>query len=176
MCHANRSKSDWESGVTFGLFQDLATVNGIEIQISPTEAHNAMGMGERYHAPPRRIYQVLQSTHPSLDEHVTLRPAIKGMNDTLGPNELVLLVLGFIQWLSIRNKSLPSRRDRMEALSLVGAGMDSINAELKICRAISSKLTPATKYDYSAGNDVRVDKGKNSGESNVKNYRSMPKR
>lgn len=53
--HPNRIRSDRENGVNSALFHGLITTNRKELQISPVEAHSAIGTGERYHAPASNI-------------------------------------------------------------------------------------------------------------------------
>lgn len=77
---------DQELGVASEMFQDLAITNGIQQQLSPTEAHNSIRIVKLFHAPLRRFRQVLPIVPPSLDKNVILQLTINGMNDTLVPD------------------------------------------------------------------------------------------
>jgi len=40
-------------------FKQLANSMAIEIKEVPVEAHNSVGLVERYHAPLRRVYEII---------------------------------------------------------------------------------------------------------------------
>jgi hypothetical protein len=69
---------------------------GVELAISGIESHNSLGVGERYHGPLRQIYDPIMDNSERADPVLALKVAVKTMNDTLGPEELVpsLLVFG----------------------------------------------------------------------------------
>lgn len=52
--------------------------------------------------------------------------------------------------------TLRMQKERISALSLVRAEMETISAELKMWQAFILKLRPATKIDYIPGDAVRV--------------------
>lgn len=108
-------------------------MNETELQLSAVEAHNAIGVGERYHAPPRRIYLAVRNSYPKLRERLGLCLSIKSMNDTMGPEGLVpsLLLFVVIPSLPVINKQLPEpseKRDRMAVVSITRAEMSTITA------------------------------------------------
>lgn len=76
----------------------MASALDIELQASGIESHNSFGIGERYHQPLRRVFQVLRTHHPKLDPEVLLRYAVKGIKATMGPEGLVpsLSVFGVV--------------------------------------------------------------------------------
>ena len=57
---------DRQSGFTADEFRNYAKNVGINLQFSGIESHNALGSGERYHMPLRRVFNVLKKEHPSL--------------------------------------------------------------------------------------------------------------
>ena len=69
----------------------------------PTEAYNALSVGERYHAPLRRIYLKIRLQYPTLEKDVALTIALMGLNNTAGPEGLTptLLVFGTVPRLPI---------------------------------------------------------------------------
>ena len=71
---------------------------GIRIKTVPVEAHNSIGLVERYHGPLRRVYQIIIAELNSSDitKDMALQMAFKAVNDSVGPNGLVptLLVYG----------------------------------------------------------------------------------
>ena len=66
------------------------------LQKSGTESHNSLGIGERYHYPPRKTFLRLCEDHPRLRKDVLFAIYMKVINDTLGPEGIVpsALVLG----------------------------------------------------------------------------------
>lgn len=68
----------------------------------------------------------------------------------MGPKGLVpcLLVFGVLPSLPVTRKKLQSQQERMAALSLARAEIETINAELKIAQALRSKLIPEAKYEF----------------------------
>ena len=63
----------------------------------PVEAHNSIGKVERYHNPLRRAYKIIRAElkDEGIDDEVCLQMAVKAINDTAGPNGLVLILLVF---------------------------------------------------------------------------------
>lgn len=67
----------------------------IHLYHTGSESHNSLGQGENYHAMLRLIYNKVALTHSSMKKKLCLTVSIKSMNDTAGPNELVLSLLLF---------------------------------------------------------------------------------
>ena len=122
------------------------------------ESHNSITNGERYHAPLRRIYQLLRNNNPNLSKSLALRYALKGINDTANLNGLVpsLLVFGVVPSFPLSNKPLPNQRARLQAIVDARLEMGSIVSEQRITRALRSKLPPAVLHNKNAGDDVLV--------------------
>ena len=139
-------------------WKNWTSMAGINLEISGIESHNSNGVVERYHDPLRRIFRCIREDYPKLDVEVALRCAIKGINDTMGPEGLVpsYLVFGTIPTFPTMNTNLPSQRDRMEALSYARNEMAAISAKLRIQSALRAKLPPATEYLVYPGDWVYV--------------------
>ena len=77
-------------------FKEYINTMGIHIKAVPVEAHNSIGMMERYHSLLRQVYQIIVVELPEIDRDVALQMAFKALNDTAGPDSLVptLLVFG----------------------------------------------------------------------------------
>lgn len=135
---------------------------GIDVQLSGIESHNAIGVGERYHAPLRRIYNKIREDVPDIVPTLALQLTVKAMNDTTGPEGLVpsLLVFGILPRFPPTSTRLLSHVDRMEAMELARLEMHSITAKLKIQKALRSKIPPASTYQVNVGDDVYVYKEK----------------
>jgi hypothetical protein len=80
------------------MWKELCDGDGVKLQISPVESHNSLGYNERMHAPLREIFLKIQEDVPGISDELTLRLAVKALNDTSGPDGLVptLLVYGIL--------------------------------------------------------------------------------
>ena len=154
----NRIRADQGSVLTSKFWDDVTALHGVELQFSGVESHNSIGIGERYHAPLRRVFRVIRSQYPNLDPEIALRLAVKASNDTLGPDGYVpsRLVYGVDPALPVVNARHPAQRERMEALDTAKREMATITAENRIKQALRSKLPPATRYDIQPGDNVLV--------------------
>lgn len=151
-------KTDHGKIFTSKSWTEWAKMAGVQMEISGIESHNSNGVVERYHSPLRKIFTCIQQDYPCLDPEIALRCAIKGINDTMGPEGLVpsYLVFGVIPTFPSFNTNLPDQKDRMAALSLARNEMASISARLRIQQALRSKIPPATDYVVNPGNLVYV--------------------
>jgi transposase InsO family protein len=98
--------TDQGSCFTAERWKELAGENGIVMQLSGVQAHNALGIGERYHAPLRRIVNKIDCSTPGMAKETVLKLAVKTMNDTMGPSGLVpsYLVFGSLPRFPARTK------------------------------------------------------------------------
>lgn len=81
----------------------------IEIKKVPVEAHNSVGKVEQYHAPLRQAFIVIcADLSGSTTSKVILQMAVKAVNNTARPNDLVPTFLVFGAYLQILNNSPPS--------------------------------------------------------------------
>ena len=149
---------DQESSIMSKGWEAMAAAHGIELQKSGVESHNSLGTGERYHQPLRRVFSVLRARRPNLDPEVLLRYAIKGINDTMGPEGLVpsLLVFGVVPSFPTVHAELPAQKERLAALDAARKEMETVTSELRVQQALRSKLPPASKYHVEPGDNVLV--------------------
>ncbi len=131
---------------------------GTTLQVSGVESHNSLGSGERYRDPLRRIFNKIVHESPAIDRELALRLAIKAITDTAGPKRLVpsLLVFGTLPRFPTVNTKLPAQRERMHALQLARTEMATITSELRIRKAIMSKLPRNCDLIVRPGDQVRV--------------------
>ncbi len=149
---------DREPSFDSQLFRTVAKDQGITLQFSGIEAQNSIGVGERYHAPLRRVFLKIRQQYPRLESEVCLRLALKACNDALGPNGLVptLLVYGSLPSLPIPLQTDMDQKYRMEALATARAEMETIVAAQRIQKGLRSKIPPSAKYLFKPGEDVKV--------------------
>jgi hypothetical protein len=100
-------------------WKTLTESRGITHRISGVEAHNLLGIGERYHGPLRRVYVKIEHEFPHVGPALLLRIAVKTINDAMGTDGLVpsLLVFGAVPRFPPMSIDLPKQRDRMAALA-----------------------------------------------------------
>lgn len=156
--YPNRIRGEQGSVFTCKLWGDVTSIHGIELQLSGIENHNSIGIGERYHAPIRRIFRFIRAQNPRLDSEISLRLAVKAANDTLGPKGQVpaKLVYGIDPAFPVVNASLQEQRDRMAALEAAKREMATITAENRVKEALRAKLPPSIRYDIEPRAQVLV--------------------
>ncbi len=76
-------------------FKQYAGNMGITVKTAPVEAHHSIGMVERYHGPLRRVYAIITAEISGIDPEIALQMAFKALNDSVGPDGLVLILLVF---------------------------------------------------------------------------------
>ncbi|RAL62549.1 hypothetical protein DID88_004400 [Monilinia fructigena] len=79
-------------------FTQNATSMAIATKCVPVEAHNSIGLVERYHKPLKRAYHIINEEMSGFElaKDMILQMAVKAINDTVGPDGIVptLLVYG----------------------------------------------------------------------------------
>lgn len=86
---SNRIEADQESILTSKYWDDVTNLHGIDLQLWGTQSHNSIGMGERYHAPLRRVFRIIHHEYPTIDPEIAIRFAVEAANDTNGPEGYV---------------------------------------------------------------------------------------
>lgn len=75
----------------------------------PIEAYNSIGKVERYHAPLRRAYTIVDNEVGDLiTKEQKLQLAVKAVNDSARPNGLVPMLLVFRAYPRLMDDSPPS--------------------------------------------------------------------
>jgi len=131
---------------------------GTIVQTSGVESHNSIGNGERYHAPLRRIFNKVKYENPKMDRNVALKLAVKACNDTLGPEGLVpsVLVFGCMPRFPSVDSTIPAQKERMLALQEARKEMATITAELRLKKALLSKVPRNADLTVETGDMVRI--------------------
>ena len=116
--HPIKMRVDQGSAFTSVRWTRLCDKVGIEVKESGIEHHNALGAGERYHDPLRRVFKKVKHEYPSLNRELALRISVKAINDTMGPEGLVpsLLVFGCLPRFSATDSNILEQKKRMQAL------------------------------------------------------------
>jgi hypothetical protein len=141
---------------------------GIRTKAVPVEAHNSVGMVERYHGPLRRIYQIMRVELPGVDKDVALQMAFKALNDTAGPDGLVptLLVFGAYPRMVESDPPSPTVTQRAAAIKKAMVEIRKIRAERQIADALRTRNGPRTDdvHDLPPSSPVLVWREGNTGQ------------
>ncbi len=143
-------------------FKQLANSMAIEIKEVLVEAHNSVGLVERYHAPLRRSYEIIQDELK--DEHINkemvLQMAVKAVNDLAGPDGIVptLLVFGVYPRLTEIDPLSLSVTKRAEAIRTATKEVHCLYAERRVKDALAMRNGSNTKItlDLLLQSDIRV--------------------
>ena len=141
-----------------GGFSSRAAAAGILIKPTGVESHNSLALGERYHAPLRRIYNKIRASHPSVQPDIALRLACRAMNDTMGPDGLVptLLVFGALPRLPTSHSANPTQEERQRALTTARREYETVIAARRIREALRARVPAAAHRVIRVGDAVRV--------------------
>jgi hypothetical protein len=127
-------------------FKQYASTMGISTKGVLVEAHNAIGMVEQYHRPLQRAYQIITVEIPNIDKDIALQMAFKAINNTAGPNRLVLTLLVFsayLQMVKLDALSL-SVTQWANAIKKAMAEVQKLQAERQVADALNMRNRPRT--------------------------------
>lgn len=136
--------------------KEWTNMAGINMEFSRIESPNSNGLVEQYYDLLWNIYSCIVQDYPKLYPEIAFRCAIKGINDTMGPEGLVpsYLVFGVIPSFPAFNTNLPEQMDRMDAISFPKREMVQVASRLRVQYALRSKLPSATDYPFQPGQSV----------------------
>jgi hypothetical protein len=143
-------------------FKQLALSMSIEVKEVLVEAHNSVGLVERYHAPLRRAYEIIREElkDEKIDKDMILQMAQKAVNDSAGYNGIVptLLVFGSYPRMTEMDPPSPSVVKRAEAIRAATREVRQVHAERQVSDALAMRNGPNTQVTLSLPlqSDVRV--------------------
>lgn len=139
-------------------WKSLCQLAGIEFKPSGVESHNAINVGERYHAYLRRIFNKIENSHKEMPPQQILSTAVRAMNDTAGPNGLVptLLVFGILPRIQIVPSKLPDQIQRLHAMKQARNEMAKVISSSKLTRALRMNVPSASRNELKIGDKVLV--------------------
>jgi hypothetical protein len=117
---------------------------GIKIKTVSVEAHNSIGLVERYHGPLRRAYRIITAELHDIDKDMALQIAFKAPNDSVGPDGLVptLLVYGTYPRMVESDAPSPTVAQRAVALKKSMEEIKKLRAERQIAAALNKRNRP----------------------------------
>ena len=125
-------------------FKQHAGTMGIKIKTVPIEAHNSIGLVERYHGPLRRAFQIVTREIRDIDKDLALQMAFKAVNDTAGPDGLVPTLLVYGAYPRLTEYDAPSQtiQQRTQALNKATDAVRKLRAIRKINDAMNTRNGP----------------------------------
>ncbi len=150
-------------------FRQYAINLGTTTKSVPVEAHNSVGLVERYHGSLRRIYKIITDEVPGIDKDLALQMSFKALNDTAGPDGLVptLLVFGAYPRMTSMDAPAPTITQRTVALKKVIIEINKIRAERQVADALGMRNGPTTTaiHDLPLNSQVLVWRESNTGQA-----------
>ena len=139
-------------------FAQMAANVGTKVKIVPVEAHNSVGIVERYHGPVRRAYQIITSEVPGINKDVALQMAFKAVNDSIGPDGFVptLLVYGAYPRMSELDSPAPKISQRAAAIKKAMAELAKLRAKRQVADALHTRNGPNTDNLHTLAINSRV--------------------
>ena len=126
----------------------------------PVEAHQSIGIVERYHRPVRRAYQIVSEELPDLDKDAALQMAFKAINDTAGPDGIVPTLLVFRAYPRLVESDAPSQTvsHRATVLKKAMEEVQKLRAKRQVNDALNQRNGPSTLAikDLPLNSDVLV--------------------
>ena len=150
-------------------FKQYAGNMSISVKPIPVEAHNSIGMVERYHGPLRRAYQIIVAEIPGIDPDFALQMAFKAINDSAGPNGIVptLLVFGAYPRMTELDAPSPTVTQRSVALKKAMEEIKKLRAQRQVADALNTRNGPNTSaiQDLPLNSPVLVWREGNGGQT-----------
>ena len=150
-------------------FKQYAANMGIIVKNVPVEAHNSIGLVERYHGPLRRAYTIITEEMAGISADLALQMAFKAMNDTVSPNGLVptLLVFGAYPRMVELDAPSPSITQRSTAMRRAMDELRKMTASRQVNDALNTRNGPFTTmlHDLPFNSPVLVFREGNTGQS-----------
>ncbi len=119
---------------------------GIMCHQIPVEAHWLIGKVEKYHAPVRHAYDIIQvGTRGIISRNAMLQMVFKAVNDTTRPNSLVptLLVFGVYPCIVMDSSYIPLQQQQANTIAKV---MSELH-KLKVWRGIQDAFNARNGLD-----------------------------
>ncbi len=89
---------DQRSAFTSVRWTNLVQTVGTNVQVSGVAAHKSIGSENKYYEMLRRIFSKIREEHLKMNKNIILDVAVKAVNNSMGPERLILsyLVLGCV--------------------------------------------------------------------------------
>jgi hypothetical protein len=130
-------------------FSENCALSEIVLRNTGTECRDSLGVGERYHAPLRKIYQRVRSENLYVPLSSCLAAAIHAMNCTAGPEGLIpsLFVFGMI--LKLPSPALVPLLDQHRRFKMFKAARQeysSIVAKIRVQHGLNTRPSDESNH------------------------------
>lgn len=129
-------------------FKQYAANMAVTVRNVPVEAHHSIGMIERYHGLLKRVYTIITEKVPGIEPDLALQMSFKALNDSVGPNGLVLTLLVFGAYPRMAESDAPSPTITQRAVAMRKA-MDQVKkniASRRVNDALNTRNGPFTDF------------------------------
>lgn len=125
-------------------------------QIFGVEQHNALGVGELYHAFLRLVFEKVKADAPDVLDVYALAFAVKAVNDSAGPQGLgpTLFSCVILPRMLLRPWPFPDNHERMSALPLTNQETKRLVSRARLKTDIASRLPTANESHFEIGDEV----------------------
>ncbi|KAI0993887.1 hypothetical protein K3495_g14297, partial [Podosphaera aphanis] len=141
-----------DAGTNFCSSEFKQSAKGMSIQLHqvPTEAHNAIGVVERYHKPLRRAYAIIKE-ELNVTKDVGLQMAVKAVNDTAGPDGIIptLLVFGAYPRMVETDPPATTVSQRAMAIKKAMEEVGKLRAKQQVKAALNQRNGPNVDHIHS---------------------------
>ncbi|KAI0995528.1 hypothetical protein K3495_g12651 [Podosphaera aphanis] len=141
-----------DAGTKFCSSEFKQSAKGMSIQLHqvPTEAHNAVGVVERYHKPLRRAYAIIKE-ELNVTKDVGLQIAVKAINDTAGPDGIIPTLLVFGAYARMVETDPPAITVSQHAMAIKKAmeEVGKLRAKQQVKAALNQRNSPNADHIHS---------------------------
>jgi hypothetical protein len=141
-------------------FKEYANTIGICTKAVLVEAYNSISIVERYYRLLRRVYQIITVKILNINKDIALQMAFKALNNTAGPDGLVLTLLVFSAYpqMTELNAPSPTVTQCANAVKKAIAEIRKLRAERQVADALNmrNRLRTDAVYDLPPNSLVLV--------------------
>jgi hypothetical protein len=137
-------------------FKETTQQSGITLRHTGLEAHNSLGLLERYHDAIRRTFDKIVLDEPLIRPAMALSAAVKAANDCTGPNGIFPTTLVFGVYPAIDSQVPPTQQNRDGVLRKAHITMQQIFASRKVKEALRARVPSGVDEVYIPGELVLV--------------------
>ena len=142
-------------------FQSICDYHGIELRKTPTEQHNALGIGEKYHGALRKVFFKLRMDNPSMEvkSELLLQMAVFAINTSINPFGLIptVLVYGLLPRMpGVENSGPLPQEQRFKVIQEARDEYAQWVAQMRVKLGLGTNVPSSANESYEKGDLVYV--------------------
>jgi hypothetical protein len=151
-----------EKNFAFIEFRQLANLIAIKIKKVLIKAYNSVSQVKQYYTPLRRVYEIIQDKlkDKQINKEIMLQMTVKAINDSAGPDGIVLTLLVFSAYSRLTKIDPPFSLviKRAEAICAVSKEVHCLytKRQVKDTLAIHNSLNTKKTLDLPLQSDIHV--------------------